>query len=181
VPVVNFHPLVLVICLHSYADVPRHELQPALDQTARAFRAVGVRTEWRDGPAGQWSTRTCEFTLLLLSGEMTAHKSLVDHIDSRVLGSSAPSARRAWIFIDRVAAVSAQAGLKLSDLLGQVITHELGHLLLPDDVDAIGIMREHLQITGAGSFRFTRSQGEQMRRRLGDPVALLARDQPRRR
>lgn len=178
---VNLHPLVLVICLHSYADVPRSELQPALDQTARAFRAVGVRTEWRDSPAGQWSTRPCELTLLLLSGEMTAHKALVDQIDSRVLGSSVPAAGRAWIFMDRVAAVSARAGLKLSDILGQVITHELGHLVLLDRADGMGIMREHLQVTGAGSFRFTVSQGEQMRRRLGEPVELLARDRVMRR
>jgi hypothetical protein len=155
---------VIVVHVQGAVHVPRWDLEPAIDQTSRAFRAIGIQTVWRSSVAAPVSP--AEFTLVFLTPDMAARKCSADQVGPAVLGSSAPAARRAWIFVDRITAVARGAGLPVSDIMGQVVTHELGHLLLSDKVDGAGIMREHVQMTGAASFRFTAAQGERMRGRL---------------
>ena len=159
-------PLTIVIYTHSYVDVPRWELQPAIEQTTRALRAAGILAEWRNQPDHGPAPRPNELTLLLLSAEMTARKCALEDIGPRVLGTSAPAAARAWIFLDRVTTVANRLGLAVVDILGQVITHELGHLLLGHAAGREAVMREQVLLTGAGYFRFSRKQAEQMQARL---------------
>ena len=164
----------LVIRVQTHTDVPRHELQASLDQADRAFRAAGIQTEWRSaGAAGPG-----EFTLLLLSREMADRKCAADGLDASVLGSAASAIGRAWIFVERITTVARGQGLPVSDILGQVITHELGHLLLPANAEEIGIMREQVQRTGAAAVRFSGVHAQRMRAMLRGrmrPGEVLAR------
>jgi hypothetical protein len=86
------------------------------------------------------------------------------------------------IFYDRATKLHADWNVGLSDLLGNVIAHELGHLLLGSNSHSrAGIMRAHwqseeLNLLSRGNLWFTREQGEHMRGKLnrGRPAVVLA-------
>ena len=160
-------PVSLTVHVYRYALVRPSDLAAALAQTTRALQAAAIQPEWQfiTGKPGA-VPRAGEFALLLLTPQMTARKCSVDGIPSTVLGTSAPATGRAWIFVDRIREVADQRALPVSDILGQVITHELGHLLLGADAHDLGVMRAHVLLTGAADFRFTRAHVQRMRTRL---------------
>jgi hypothetical protein len=176
----------IVVHVHTYAAIPASELRPAIEQTTRALRAGGIEPEWRHVPRGRGSfPGEREFVLSLLSPEMTRQKCALDGIGESVLGTSSPATARAWIFADRIEAIAGRRGLTIADILGQVITHELGHLLLgADTVHGEGIMRDPVHLTGATDLRFTPRHAQQMRsnlataRPLPPPVRAWTRERP---
>ena len=96
--------------------------------------------------------------------------------DPHMLGV-APSTKEArginvWIFYPRVKAYSADLGMHASQLLGHVIAHEMGHLLLPYGAHALaGVMRpewDRAQVRHAaeGLLTFTPDQAALIRERL---------------
>jgi hypothetical protein len=158
----------VTVHVQSHVAISRWELQPALDHAARAFEAAGIRIDWRQHPLGRAvAPEPGALVVLLLSAEMTNRKDAQGEIGPSVLGSSSLSAARAWIFVGRIADVTNGRGLALPDILGQVIAHELGHLLLATGVHDFGIMRDHVVLSGAVSARFTTGQALRMRARLG--------------
>jgi hypothetical protein len=76
------------------------------------------------------------------------------------------------VFYDRVAELHANWNVALADILGNVIAHELGHLLLGSNSHAsMGIMRAHwqgeeLRRLSRGSLSFTNEQTDHMRGEL---------------
>ena len=112
----------------------------------------------------------------MLSPEMVRRKGTMDGIESDVAARSAPAAGRAWIFADRVRAASEQRAMPAADMLGKVITHELGHLLLgTGPSNRLSVMQEQLSLR-VGGYRFTQEQGIQMREalRTADAPPLVA-------
>jgi hypothetical protein len=87
------------------------------------------------------------------------------------------------IFYDRATELHADWNVGLSDILGNVMAHELGHLLLGSNSHSrAGIMRAHwqgeeLHRLSRGSLWFTGEQASHMRGKLNpasQPVALTA-------
>src|SRR5687767_11275528 len=96
--------------------------------------------------------------------------------DPHMLGV-APSTKEArginaWIFYPRVRAYSAELGMHASQLLGHVMAHEMGHLLLPYGAHALaGLMRpewdrSQVKSAAAGLLTFTPDQAALIRNRL---------------
>lgn len=77
------------------------------------------------------------------------------------------------VFYAAIAPIEQQAHLSSETILGLVIAHELGHLLLGSDShSASGIMRptwkkEELSAATKGALGFTETQGQKMKARLG--------------
>jgi hypothetical protein len=76
------------------------------------------------------------------------------------------------VFYDRATELHANWNVGLADILGNVMAHELGHLLLGSNSHAgTGIMRAHwqgeeLRHLSRGSLWFTNEQGDHMRGNL---------------
>jgi len=76
------------------------------------------------------------------------------------------------VFFDQALALHADSNVGLADILGNVVAHELGHLLLGSNSHAVaGIMRvrwqgEELRRLARGGLLFTPEQGERMRGKL---------------
>ena len=80
-----------------------------------------------------------------------------------MLGRAAGPTGRAYILTPRVAAVAARHRRDFDRLLGRVIAHEVGHLLLPPHShSASGIMREKLDLSFSPKATFTKSQQKAM-------------------
>jgi hypothetical protein len=86
----------------------------------------------------------------------------------------------AWVFYDRIRAYSAELGLQASQMLGHVIAHELGHLLLPHEAHSlVGVMRpawDRAQVNGAlrGLLAFTPDEANLIRARLSASASPIA-------
>ena len=103
---------------------------------------------------------------MLLSHEIVRRKTSAEGIASNALGTALTPAGRAYIFCDRIDELAAGKPLDAASLLGKLIAHEVGHLLLPINGDAKeGIMRADLNLQ-ASFQRFTSAQGDTIRTRI---------------
>ncbi len=158
----------------------------------RGFGAVdqpnfaGLRPTGRVGtPAPTWSTLDCASfewptRLVLRIVPQSAHAT------SEVFGVAFLSAEGTGcysdVFYDQAMELHAAWHFALSDILGSVMAHELGHLLLGSNSHSrAGIMRAHwqgeeLNVLSRGNLWFTREQGEHMRGKLNRvrPAVALA-------
>lgn len=78
----------------------------------------------------------------------------------------APSVRRAWVFWDRIEGAGAQ-NTALGLLLGYVMAHELGHLMLSSPAHSLrGIMRAQAPMQMRATETFPKLQAREILSRL---------------
>jgi len=140
----------LVVHVDNHARIPSAILARAEAEAARVYAAAGVRTTWvhGDDEADARDAGGLHLRVLLLCDEMTNHKANAENIGPDVLGRAAKQAGRAYIFTGRVVNVALQHGRLLQLVLGRVMAHEMGHLLLPPGSHSgTGIMQEHVNLS----------------------------------
>jgi hypothetical protein len=161
------------------AQVPEDTLERARTEAARVFELSGVTLAWVDATGCQNSCLTVRIVTQAVSAKSS---------NPRVLGV-APGTKETrginlWIFYPRVSAYSADLGMDASQLLGYVIAHEMGHLLLPYGAHAAaGVMRaewDRAQVRSAvnGLLMFTPDQAALIHERLRASASAVASLQP---
>lgn len=171
---------VLTIAMYDYAHVPEKVMVSAEQEVSRVFRHAGVKVAWVD----------CFSGLEVQSDAPCPH--LLDHfhLEMKILPDnvSAPSRYHsdtfgvAEVFADRIGSVSYVFYDRVEDqtknrefravLLGDLMVHELGHLLLgPHSHSLNGIMcavwrGEELRDAAHGALLFTPAQSKLMQVRL---------------
>jgi hypothetical protein len=145
--------------VYNYANLPAEDVAAACLFAERIYAQAGIVIQWRN--AG-----TLPVSMVLLPDDMTEAKAAAENIPHGVLGRGAATTGRAYAFSDRVARVAARTYTDRLVLLGSVIAHELGHVLLGTPGHAAdGIMRANLNPrTFAGTF--TAAQAARLRQRL---------------
>jgi hypothetical protein len=164
--------LLLVVHVADYVGLRPVDRRATQRVVEHAFDRIGVVIEWRvdNGvPGGSLGVRHA--TVVLLNEAMQAAKLAKASLPDGVLGTAVDRAARIYVFYPRVERTAAAAVVPVGVPLGQVLTHELGHLLLIDGHDELGIMRQQLPRQGIASFeQFTAEQGSRIRQVLR-PVA----------
>ncbi len=166
----------LTVRIFDFAGLPVQTLGGARTAASWIFRQAGIEVEWLDCSAavrpaaapgvcsGYISTGTATIRILPESTDLPAGKFGVAIRPGLV-----------YVFVDRLQKVTEPTGFSFPLVLGHVIAHELGHLLLVDELHArTGIMNARLltsQCSRPGVMRltFTDSQAEQMETRLRAP------------
>jgi hypothetical protein len=156
---------VVVLHVADYAHVSRGVLTEAEQLAAEVYRKAGVRAVWTDGAAATAQPDGAfHVNVVLLSKDMVVKKSQSDGIPEQVLGRAARPTRRAYIFYDRVAYHAKLTGSGVPVLLGAVIAHEVGHLVLPGYSHShSGIMRASWEVPLVRVPGFTSDQGTTIR------------------
>lgn len=155
-------PVKATIVLHvdNFANLPSETLHPAQKLVAAIFADAGVRLVWVDGrerPPRREGER--HLRVLLLSPEMSERKIAAEGVPANVLARAARVPGRAYIFVHRVEDLATRFEVGVARVLGNVIAHETGHLLLPPNShSSTGIMCESLDIRAKLTPRFTREQ-----------------------
>ncbi len=160
-------PATVRVVLHDDAGVPVETVDRARQELSRVFRKSNIPFAWI-------GTDACEGSCLRIR---IVSKSLGGKSSNRQVVGIAPGTRElrgklAYVFYDRILVYSAELGLDASQMLGHVMAHELGHLLLPYGAHSLtGIMRpawDRPQVNGAtsGTLTFTSDQAELIRTRL---------------
>jgi hypothetical protein len=150
----------IVLHVDDFANLLPGELDRAEKVARGIFAAAGVRTVWLHGrEKGPRLEGALHLKVLLLSRGMSEQKIAADGVGATVLGQAAKACGRAYIFSHRVAALAARNQRDLADVLGRIMAHEIGHLLLPENShSASGIMSAALDLRANAITEFTPQQ-----------------------
>ena len=179
----------VTILTFDFVSLPEKIQNPMREKAGKIYQQAGVELQWAPCP-------TVEGTLAFYPN-CTGYKETT-HLMLRIL-SAAPKgmktdakgeallgARIVNVFWDRVQDEAARYNVPISDMLAQVIAHEIGHLLLGSNShSSSGIMMgkwklEDLGSISRGGIRFTPQQCQHIqmevkeRQRREPPTASLA-------
>lgn len=143
----------IILHVDDFANLLPGDLNAAEQVARRIFVAAGIRTIWRYGSNEAPNVAgALHLKVLLLSREMAEQKIAADGVGPTVLGQAAKACGRAYIFSHRVAALATRNQRDRADVLGRVIAHEVGHLVLPENShSADGIMSASLDLRAGAS------------------------------
>jgi hypothetical protein len=165
--------IVVVLHVTDGARVSAGVLAEAEQQAALVYHAAGVRAVWTDGHASTAEPDGAfHVDVVLLSKEQVVEKCQLEEIAEQVFGRAARPDRRAYIFYNRIFDHARLTRSSVARLLGAVIAHEVGHLLLPAfSHSTIGIMRAHWEGRLVHVPSFTADQGTTIRTMLAAATA----------
>ena len=150
----------IVLHVDDFANLLGTDLNAAEAVAGRIFAAAGIRTVWVHGrDKGPRIGGALHVKVLVLSREMAEQKISADDVGPAVLGQAAKVCGRAYIFSHRIDALAKRNQRYVGDLLGRVIAHAGGHLLLPENGhSAIGVMTAALNLNRSAFVAFTPEQ-----------------------
>ena len=179
----------LVVGVYNFAEAPGGTLRPAQEQASEIFGRVGINLRWVDCPVSSPAPiveverlRACQQAmdfrgvfLRIISERMVAGLRVHD----TTLAVAIPPGV-AIVMYQRTRDLATHLNLEDHAVLGPIIAHELGHLLLGDDPHSTkGIMAQELS---PNDFRpddsrtilfFAPRQVQIMKARLRDRILLL--------
>lgn len=156
-----------VVRVDNLAGVLPDHLQFAEARASDVFARIGATIRWTDQDGSVSQQVTPSFTVVLVNAEGAENKGQLASLFVDALAVANPSVRRAHIFYDRVAALNVGTPRTIPSLLGDVIAHELGHLLLPPPGHSWdGIMSPGLETTSWSVKTFTKPQAREVRSRM---------------
>jgi len=159
----NDGQVTIVLHVDNYAGIAAKDLARAEDEATRIYAAAGVRTVWVAGDE-EAAAPGLHVRVLLLCRDMATRKIRTDRVAGGVLGQAARPTGRSYIFSHRVTEVGLRYGHDFSWVLGQVIAHEVGHLVLPIYAHSDwGIMRASVIVQSKTYQHFTTEQGAAIR------------------
>lgn len=141
----------VIVVVHDRAQVFPRTLDQALKEAARIYRQSGVATEWLADPAGASGSGATEgrpswhaFTVqLIIQAKLRVAR---DRTSKFVMGAAPRTTRECggavYVFNDEVTGFSNVHRMDAALVMGAVIAHELGHVLLQQKGhSAEGLMR----------------------------------------
>jgi hypothetical protein len=150
----------IVLHVANLAGVKLDVLGAAMDRMAIVYKSIGVVTEWDDRGVALTGIRNgaLHLNVLILSRDMRAKTNRPAGLKGELLGYAHLPSGRAYIFIDPIAALPGPSSF-LSGHLGDVIAHEVGHMVMRSRAHSSnGIMRPSLGGPAAPAESFNGSQ-----------------------
>jgi hypothetical protein len=172
-------PLPLSVAIHDYAALPPPVVERAKGVAATIYRRIGVSVTWLAGPqvaaAVPTTPAACPDSppplihLRLLSRSYKPRRPAGD------LGFAVSGGRLVSVLVERVENVAIRMNQNLGSLLGVVMAHEIGHLLLPPDSHSPGVMAAKIDFSRIeqGGPSFDPGQATMIRAR----IASMCRDE----
>jgi hypothetical protein len=159
---------IVVVHVENHAQVSGRVLREAEWVVDRIYAAAGIRIVWVDGgaEAEPLSASLRHLRVLLLSEEMTDSLARTEKVAENVMGQAEHPVGRAYVLYPRLEDIATRKWVYVTDLLGKVMAHEIGHLLLTTGHSSAGIMRPGLQLRPVSQEHFTAKEALALRRRL---------------
>jgi hypothetical protein len=187
----------LTVAVHNHAGVPRSTVDEAERTASSIFKQAGVDVDWAncDLPAEveqlASSCRVTEFPTHLQLSIVRRSKNLHESVLGVSFLEEDGSGCYSDVFFEPLEELHERFNVNLGPLLGDVVAHEIAHLLLGTNAHSdTGIMRPHWSEqdfvnVNKGHLLFTQAQGQTMRKKVslslcrndrGSVVARVARD-----
>src|SRR5574340_964875 len=143
----------ITVWLYNYAGIPKHTLAIAEGDVQKILGVAAVHFDWVDCPTSAEEVKLRPLCQELMSNAelgltiLPTAKGVADAYVDKDFGiaqvfNNGQFGHYAYVFYDRVQHTAALAGMPTPELLGSVIAHEFGHLLLRSSTHTgHGIMR----------------------------------------
>jgi hypothetical protein len=161
----------LIVSVYNDAGIPASVLLRAQQEVVKVFRAAGVQVEWT-GPRISVDSAVSGVPRELAVRIVPRSRNLSAEIFGVAFLAPDGGGKQADVFYDNVATFSRESARNSGVVLGCVMAHELGHLVLGSNAHStVGLMRprwdsEELKKMSIGQLRFEPSQTMQVRSRL---------------
>jgi len=150
------------------AGLSETALREAEQLAGRIYLAIGVQGIWVHGEVPLQDPRGLRVHVRLLSRRESDRKIATERISGRALGQANRPARLVYAFCARIGEASVKYLQEYTRLLGLVVAHEIGHVLLPAGSHGqTGIMTERVDLWTKQINRFTPDEGAAIRTMLG--------------
>jgi hypothetical protein len=169
----------VTIGVYDYGQAGPEVLRKAERVTTEIFRNAGVSTVWIWCRTSDTLPRNTDcggplkLTLHVIHGSGALDRRLKsDALGLAAVGDHGELGWDIWVFYDQVKDSAVQAKLSLTRILGSVIAHELGHLLLGSNSHSMtGLMRarwsrEELLAADLGELTFSAAERKRMQKAL---------------
>lgn len=166
----------LTVRLYNYANVPGGVLADAEEVTVRVLREAGIELSWAPCAVSDldYENSPAKFAACAQASDapivrIEAESGVPQNLGYRVTRAAAALEDRVAIFYDKVRQVSADHGISAATVLGHVMAHEVGHVLLGENShSADGIMiatfrEQELRRAESGNLLFSARQAAHMR------------------
>ena len=141
--------LTLLLRVHDDAGADPRIVASAMDRVNAVYADVGISTEWarveRLAGKADYGVPTLDVSIVGADAAKQLTTAIAGH--ERVMGQAAMSVDRAYVFYDRIIDAAVTMKRFPGNFLGDVIAHEIGHLLLPGRSHSErGIMRANVPL-----------------------------------
>ena len=172
----------LTVSVFNDALVPPSVLGEAERRAQSVFEDAGVSLTWLDcGTPGNWRTelgcRQVSFPSHLSVRLVAGKKAASDDVFGQSFLNEQGQGNYAYVYLTPLSSAKALQLLGEGDLLGYIVVHELGHLLLgKNSHSAEGLMRARWEVAelrdaARGNLSFSKSEADGMRARYLSAVA----------
>jgi hypothetical protein len=151
----------LTVRVDNTVGAPAGQLKFAEARTAEVFAMSGVTVEWVDGADARRLNLAVPYNVVIMADAPRDMRA-----DTSLMGQGMPLLRRAYVYYERVLQFGPVPPRDVVTTLGDVMAHELGHLLLPPGHSSLGIMRPTINMTSRRVETFTQAEGAEIRARL---------------
>jgi hypothetical protein len=141
-------------------------LKFAKQRAAEVFAMRGVKLDWIDGEEANRLKVVASYTVLIMTEAPASLRAEMKRLAMDVMGQGAPLVGRAYIYYDRVLKLNPVPPRDIITTLGDVMAHELGHLMLPTGHSNVGIMRPDINMTSRRLETFTDLEAAHLREHL---------------
>jgi hypothetical protein len=168
--------LPLPVTVFDYANIPAQWLSWAKESMSRIYGEIGVEIMWQDARS---EARTGLIVLILPESRSTK-EGIPESVIGYTSGTADERRRVAYVLYGRMDQFRLEQApaIQRANLLGHLMAHEVGHLLLPvQSHSPSGIMRARwsradLELAQQGRLRFSADQAQSIRSK----VSRLAED-----
>jgi hypothetical protein len=166
-PLVARTPQVVAVQVDNHAGLGTAVSAAAHRVADAIYSDIGILLVWVENDEELAAVEKAEsIQVLLLSESMARKKIQAEDIRAGVLAKTTRLGRRVYILVDRVHIAADTHSRDRASVLGLVLAHEIGHVLLPAASHSLtGIMQEAI-IRQPTASRFTDAQGQLIRERL---------------
>jgi hypothetical protein len=182
------NPLSIPVAVFDYAQIPPQWLSQAQGEMTRIYREIGIDIRWQnprlasdqsespvDGSRADPTILPRETLIIVVrSNSASTETNFPQNVVGTASGTADERGRVAYVFYDRMDQFRMEQSPSIyrAKLLGHLMAHEVGHLLLPIQAHSSrGLMRAHwdrddLELAQEGRLRFTDEQANLIRSKL---------------
>jgi hypothetical protein len=129
--------LSVTVRIHDYVGIPTACMMSAQENVKDLYAAIGVNTIWAETkhpgkspePAAKYIPG--ELLINIVTPAMSRRMGVAEHTLGVAAVTLLSGGKIAYLLFDRIRHVALSSGGEAADILGLVIAHEMGHLLLP--------------------------------------------------
>jgi hypothetical protein len=175
-------PLTVTVRVYNHVNVSHETLERAQSEASRIFRRGGLELRWLSDPLSE-NGRQARLNPDVNPGELVLNIKLLNESMAKRLrrpGSRFGLALHvdAFVFFHRVEEEARNGISSTSTILGHIMAHELGHLILGEDShssDAImteTLRQKHFEQANKGKLLFRSEEAQRMRVRLAEGLIV---------